>query len=48
MSASFGPVVLTLDDITEQIRGTFETFIDPRKGKNRRVVFYCCLVMKTN
>ena len=34
MSAPFGPFVLTLDDITKQIRGTFETFIDPRKGKN--------------
>lgn len=35
MSAPFGPFVLTLDDITKQMRDTFETFIDPRKGKNR-------------
>jgi hypothetical protein len=34
MSAPFGPFALTLDDITKQIRDTFETFIDPRKGKN--------------
>ena len=36
MSAPFGPFALTLDDITKQIRDTFETFIDPRKGKNTR------------
>jgi hypothetical protein len=23
-----------LDDITKQMRGTVETFVDPRKGKN--------------
>ena len=34
MSAPFGPYVLTLDGITKQMRRTFETFIDPRKGKN--------------
>src|SRR5512147_1009936 len=34
MSAPFGPLVLTLDDITKQLRGAFATFIDPRKGKN--------------
>ena len=31
-----GPAVLTLDDITKQIRSTFEQFTDPRQGKNRR------------
>ena len=35
MSAPFGPYALTLDGITQQMRGTFETFIDPRKGKNK-------------
>jgi hypothetical protein len=34
MSVPFGPFALTLDDITKQIRATFATFIDPRKGKN--------------
>lgn len=34
MSAPFGPFALTLDGITKLIRGTFETFVDPRKGKN--------------
>ena len=34
MSIPFGPFVLTLDDITKQIRNTFEQFTDPRKGKN--------------
>lgn len=34
MSAPFGPFVLTLADITRQLRRTFETFIDQRKGKN--------------
>ena len=29
MSAPFGPFVLTLDDITKQMRGTFEAFVDP-------------------
>ena len=36
MSAPFGPFVLTLDDITQQIRNTFQHFTDPRKGKNTR------------
>ena len=36
MSAPFGPLALTLDDITRQIRGTFDTFTDPRKGKNKK------------
>ena len=35
MSAPFGPLALTLDDITRQIRGTFDTFTDLRKGKNK-------------
>ena len=35
MSAPFGPLALTLDDITRQIRGTFNTFTDLRKGKNK-------------
>ena len=30
MSAPFGRFALTMDDITKLIRGTFETFIDPR------------------
>ena len=34
MSVPFGPYALTLDDITKQMRGTFETFVDPRKGQN--------------
>lgn len=34
MSAPFGPFALTLDGITKQMRATFETFVDPRKGKN--------------
>ena len=34
MSVPFGPLVLTLDDITKQIRRTFAQFTDPRKGKN--------------
>lgn len=34
MSAPFGPYALTLDDITKQMRRTFGTFVDPRKGKN--------------
>jgi hypothetical protein len=34
MSVPFGPFVLTLDDITKQIRRTFAQFTDPRKGKN--------------
>jgi hypothetical protein len=35
MSAPFGPYALTLDGITKQMRGTFETFVDPRRGKNK-------------
>jgi len=35
MSAPFGPFTLTLDDITRKMRETFETFIDPRTGKNK-------------
>ena len=35
MSTPFGPYALTLDGITQQMRRTFETFIDPRKGKNK-------------
>ena len=34
MSVPFGPFVLTLDDITKQIRRTFAPFTDPRQGKN--------------
>ena len=36
MSVAFGSAVLTLDDITQQIRNTFEQFTDPRRGKNTR------------
>lgn len=36
MSVPFGSVVLTLDDITRQLRGTLEQFTDPRQGKNTR------------
>lgn len=36
MSVPFGPFVLTLDDITRQLRRTFEQFTDPRPGKNTR------------
>lgn len=35
MSTPFGPYALTLDGITRQMRRTFETFVDPRKGKNK-------------
>lgn len=35
MSTPFGPYALTLDGITQQMRRTFETFLDPRKGKNK-------------
>ena len=31
MSVPFGLFVLTLDDITKQMRRTFERFTDPRK-----------------
>ena len=34
MSAPFGPYVLTLDDITRQLRRTFAGFTDRRRGKN--------------
>lgn len=34
MSTPFGPYALTLDGITRQLRHTFATFIDPRKGQN--------------
>ena len=34
MSVPFGPAVLTLDDITQQLRRTFAGFTDPRRGKN--------------
>ena len=34
MSVPFGRFVLTLDDITTQIRSTFAPFTDPRQGKN--------------
>ena len=36
MSVPFGPAVLTVDDLTRQIRRTFEQFTDPRRGKNAR------------
>ncbi|CAK0773578.1 transposase [Gammaproteobacteria bacterium] len=35
MSVPFGPFALTLDDITKKMRDTFETFTDPRTGKNK-------------
>ncbi len=35
MSAPFGRFALTMDDITKLIRGTFETFVDARTGKNK-------------
>jgi hypothetical protein len=35
LSTPFGPYALTLDGITRQMRRTFETFVDPRKGKNK-------------
>ena len=35
MSAPFGQFALTMGDITRLIRDTFETFIDPRTGKNK-------------
>ncbi len=33
LSAPFGRFALTMGDITRLIRGTFETFVDARKGK---------------
>ena len=36
MSVPFGHFVLTLDDITKQMRSTFAQFTDPRRGKNTR------------
>ena len=35
MSAPFGRFALTMGDITKLIRGTFETFVDARKGNNK-------------
>ena len=35
MSAPFGRFALTMGDITRLMRGTFETFVDARKGKNK-------------
>ena len=34
MSAPFGSNALTFDDVVKQLRTTFETFADPRTGKN--------------
>jgi hypothetical protein len=36
VSVPFGRFVVTLDDITKQIRRTFAQFTDPRKGKSTR------------
>lgn len=36
MSVPFGPAALTLEDITRELRCTFEQFTDPRRGKNTR------------
>ncbi len=36
MSGPFGRAVLTLDDMTKQIRRTFEQFTDPRRGQSTR------------
>jgi hypothetical protein len=36
VSVPFGRFIVTLDDITQQIRCTFAQFTDPRKGKNTR------------
>ena len=36
MSIPFGPVALTLEDMTRELRGTFAQFTDPRRGKNTR------------
>jgi hypothetical protein len=36
MSVPFGPVALTLEDITRELRRTFAQFTDPRRGKNTR------------
>jgi hypothetical protein len=36
MSVPLGPFVLTMDDITKQIRRTYERYTDPRRGKNTR------------
>ena len=36
MSVPFGPVALTLEDITRELRSTFGQFTDPRRGKNTR------------
>jgi len=42
MSNPFGSIILTLDDITNIIHNRFEHFTDPRKGKNKMVVFKNC------
>jgi len=34
MSAPFGPLVVTLSDMTKRMRSTFEGFTDPQTGKN--------------
>lgn len=34
MSVPFGPYALTLEGFSQQLRGTFEHFSDPRRGKN--------------
>ena len=36
MSVPVGPFVLTLDDLTQPLRRTFEGFTDRRRGKNTR------------
>ena len=36
MSVPFGPVALSLEDITRQLRSTFAQFTDARRGKNTR------------
>jgi hypothetical protein len=36
MSVPFGPVALTLEEITRELRRTFGQFTDPRRGKNTR------------
>ncbi len=34
MSVPFGPYALTLEDVAQRLRATFEQFTDPRRGKN--------------
>lgn len=36
MIVPFGAATLTLDDITREMRGTFEEFPDPREVKNKK------------